>query len=513
MGIAVELPGLIERLVTARQDDAGCLHAINHSTDFSLLSDDLHAECRQQLAGYVAKTDLLNDAPNNFIFASSLLASRFGDRAGLDALAYLFHLAQQSALKNTIFWNIVRYASMRSISYDREIAGLYFELLRAWPIEKVNLGGCPPLDFDSVVVVTQLLNLQHAPTADAIDYVRILRQLGYRPLVINTNELPEQTGLPLIDAFAANKRSDLTGMMTLDTDNESFPLFTPPAEMPSREGLALTAALIRTIDPRLCIKVGGFSLLQEELGEIAPSVIFPTSTNLVPSRRCASVLFNDLSESDRVLMADQGIGKQNIFDGYRYSYRLPVVKPQAFERSQFGADASDFVIAIVGNRLSTEVDREFRSLLMALRAHIPQAKILFVGPLDSDAQHDIRNQLGDAAAFLAYANDLCSLYRCCNLYLNPRRSGGGTSAALALAAGIPAYSLNTGDVARILPQSFVFEKPDALVSAVVELAETSNHSYPRDLAYKSWSIISDRFSFVKDVLHRMGQCVAEESAQ
>lgn len=513
MGMTAELPGLIGRLVTARQDDTACLQAINNSTEFGQLPDDLHARCRHQLAGYVAKTALLNDAPNNFIFASSLLAARFGDRAGLDALAFLFRFAQQPTLKNAIFWNIVRYASVRAIPYDREIAGLYFELLSAWPVERVTLGGLPPLDFDSVVVVTQLLTLQHAPTADAVDYVRILRRLGYRPLIVNTNELPEQTGLPLIDAFAANKRNDLTGLMTLDAHNESFPLFTPPAEMPSREGLALSAALIRAIDPRLCIKVGWFSLLQEELGEIGPSVIFPTSATLVPSRRCASVLFNDLSAADRVLMAEHGIDTQNVFDGYRYSYRLPAVKTQAFERSQFGADAASFVIAIVGNRLDTEVDREFRSLLMAVREQVPRAKILFVGPLDPDVQNEIRTQLGDSAAFLRYADDLCGLYRICDLYLNPRRGGGGTSAAYALAAGIPAFSLNSGDVARILPQPFLFDDSDSLIVGITSLAAAPDRLRMQDLARKSWAAISDRSALVADVLRRMRQNIAETPAQ
>lgn len=513
MGKTADLPSLIGRLVTARQDDTACLQAINNSAEFGHLTDDVHARCQHQLAGYVAKTAFLNDAPNNFIFASSLLAARFGDRAGLDALAHLFRFAQEPALKSVIFWNIVRYASVRAIPYDREIAGLYFELLRAWPIDRVTLDRLPPLDIDSVVIVNQFLTLQHAPTADAIDYARILRGLGYRPLIVNTNELPEQTGLPLIDAFAANKRNDLTGFMTLDAHDESFPLFTPPAEMPSREGLALTVALVRAIDPCLCVSVGGFSLLQEELGAIAPSVIFPTSATLVPSRSCASVLFNDLSAADRILMAEHGIGTQSIFDGYRYSYRMPAVKAQAFERSQFGADAASFVIAIVGNRLDTEVDREFRTLLAAVHAQVPLAKFLFVGPLDPDVQNEIWTQLGDSTAFLPYANDLLGLYRICDLYLNPRRNGGGTSAAFALAAGIPAFSLNSGDVARILPQPFLFHDSGSLIAGIASLAATSDRLGIQDLARKSWAAISDRSALVADVLRRMGQNIAEKPAQ
>ena len=47
---------------------------------------------------------------------------------------------------------------------------------------------------------------------------------------------------------------------------------------------------------------------------------------------------------------------------------------------------------------------------------------------------------------MGYQEDVLAVNECCDVYLNPRRIGGGTSGAAALYKGLPVVTLNYGDV-------------------------------------------------------------------
>jgi hypothetical protein len=500
---ARKLYDLIGRLTAAQADDYACLQAIFDSDEFLRLSEQETKNCRKLLASFVSSPQRMRVQPNNYIFASSLLIAKFDDRAGLDALRQVMQDQSDAVIKLSLFWNIVRYASLRTISYARELADLYFDLLKAWPIDQIDLTGLPPLNFDCIVLVSQFLTSSHAPTADAIDYCRILRKLGYNPLLINTNELPSEIPLPLMDAFGAEKRNDLVGMQNVNVDDCSLTMFTPSDAMPSGRGFSLTLAFIKAIKPKFCLFVGGLSLLQEEVGNLVPTIIMPTTVEFVPSRTCATALFGDLADSQLEIMTACGIDRSNVFDGYRYNYSLKNSVNEDYKRSQFGAFPHSFVTVIVGNRLPLEVDLQFKNYLHDMIKAIPNFYCLFVGPLDHATRKDLESRFRSSAGFVSYAQDLVSLYGQCDLYLNPKRQGGGSSAAYALAAGLPVYSLALGDVGKILPKEFLFNNQQQLFEGVKDYFVNERRKEARDLAHSTWKKISDRQSLLADILGRL----------
>ena len=58
----------------------------------------------------------------------------------------------------------------------------------------------------------------------------------------------------------------------------------------------------------------------------------------------------------------------------------------------------------------------------------------------------------------------------CGLCLNPRRTGGGASAAQALAAGVPILSFPGGDVASVAGPDFLVTDEDAFIAQAAALA-------------------------------------------
>ena len=55
---------------------------------------------------------------------------------------------------------------------------------------------------------------------------------------------------------------------------------------------------------------------------------------------------------------------------------------------------------------------------------------------------------------LGKQEDALAVVECCNLYVNPQRRGGGSSAAEALYKGLPVVTLPIGDVAVVAGRTF-----------------------------------------------------------
>ena len=59
----------------------------------------------------------------------------------------------------------------------------------------------------------------------------------------------------------------------------------------------------------------------------------------------------------------------------------------------------------------------------------------------------------------------------CDLFVNPRRTGGGAGAAQAMAGGVPVLSFDGGDVASVAGPSFLVADEAAFVARAVALAD------------------------------------------
>ncbi len=70
---------------------------------------------------------------------------------------------------------------------------------------------------------------------------------------------------------------------------------------------------------------------------------------------------------------------------------------------------------------------------------------------------------------LGYQTDMLAVYECCVFYLNPYRQGGGCSAAEALYKGLPALSINYGDVGVSVGKEFHVRDYDNMFDKVMAM--------------------------------------------
>lgn len=108
------------------------------------------------------------------------------------------------------------------------------------------------------------------------------------------------------------------------------------------------------------------------------------------------------------------------------------------KRSTYGANATDFLFITVGNRLDAEMSNEFIDIICNFLKKNKSYKWLIVGPGKlRHLEDEYQNLIGHQVILVNYDNDLPSLYRICDAYLNPFRHGGGFSIAWAMYEGLP----------------------------------------------------------------------------
>lgn len=137
-------------------------------------------------------------------------------------------------------------------------------------------------------------------------------------------------------------------------------------------------------------------------------------------------------------------------------YDLPMpVQPTnlKYSRLDYGIDDNNFVIAIIGNRLDSEVTEKFLELLIKVLSIDLRIIIVFIGNFNNYDFIIEEEIFKERTKYLGYQNDLVGLLSIVDLYVNPPRSGGGASAIYALYNGVPVVTLDSCDVATCVSRN------------------------------------------------------------
>jgi glycosyltransferase involved in cell wall biosynthesis len=190
-------------------------------------------------------------------------------------------------------------------------------------------------------------------------------------------------------------------------------------------------------------------------------------------------------------MREWQIGPERIIEA-EYTFRLPE-RTASLSRAELGIPSEAFAIAVVGNRLDTEITAAVASELSTLLATVPRAFVVFMGTFGTYpavcAAHPI---LASRSVFIGHQRDVLAVYERCDLYINPPRYGGGSSAAFALAMGVPVLTLNEGDVASIAGDAFIVASFEAMRAAARLATEPEMRSRLAVTARARFAEISDR---------------------
>lgn len=308
---------------------------------------------------------------------------------------------------------------------------------------------------DLIVITTgQFVRGVHQPSTDMLDFVtKLVLRLGRRVVLVNTADGPVKSYFPYLGNFVSSVDRELVTAKQLVIDGLPVPFIHLPPGFTDPQMAADARDQILALKPDLILSFGTLCPVSDLCRDLLDVVSIPYGSYLPFAEPTWLALPRPLSPLEAPALAMGGLTSERVIR-IEYSYAPPPAVTVR-DKAALGLTEDTILTLIIGLRLAAEVTPEFAAALDAAVQEEPRLFFLFVGTMDNYADLVAPHPaLAARSRAQGYETDVMGLMADADLYINPPRGGGGTSAAYALSCGIPAYSLNSGDVGVVVGPAF-----------------------------------------------------------
>lgn len=366
---------------------------------------------------------------------------------------------------------------------------------------------------DFVIVTTsQLLSEQHAPTKTALDRCFILMKVLHKKvLLINTAEQGADVGnILLYHRMQTNYKDILSRKDHIRYRDISIPFIQYSAHMP--EVAAAQELLLLTTEkkPAYIINIGGSSLVTDLLSEVVPVLTIATVfSGLATTHSQYQMIGRALKEEDLKILQFRGKTSDHVISG-RFTFSLKE-QTQTLTRELLGIPTDCFAMVIIGARIGREITDAFADLLESLvdEGCFP----VFVGEMDYESLLANHGKLREHSVYLGSRSDVLAVMDEMDIYVNPRRNGGGSSVVEAMVKGVVPLTLTYGDVYVNTGDEFAVADYSAMREEILRLQR--DHAYynkKSEAAVERATILMDSATAFTEVLDEFeARCQQAES--
>lgn len=342
-----------------------------------------------------------------------------------------------------------------------------------------------PLDFipweernpNLVLFLTeQMLGLYHAPTRNTLERCAACKKiLGKEVLLINTAEAANHIrDLPFYGKKICLYNEELKGVERLEYQGVKIAYMQCEQNtMPRVDILELLLLEIRRLRPCYIITMGGNSILANLANSMVPVLSIGLGfSELEATEVKYQTLGRQFRQEDIELLGRCGKPLTHVIPT-RFTFDI---KPQTkqLERKGLGIPEGKFVSIVVGMRLKYEVTDAFAKMLESAIGE--DDLILFAGEFPTyDAFMERHSRLRDHAKYIGFQEEMLAVMECCDLFINPDRKGGGTSAVEAMEKGVPVVTTSYGDVACDAGEEFQCQDYQAMAKEIIRYREDKEY--------------------------------------
>ncbi|MEX0300009.1 MAG: glycosyltransferase [Kordiimonas sp.] len=301
---------------------------------------------------------------------------------------------------------------------------------------------------NKVVIVTKQIQMPpHAPSVRTFEFAKnLIEDHGKEVLIVCSSENSRLASGPINPAIQAQYEERLlTGINNVSYEGTNLPFKLCGNGIFNEETGREAIRAILDFSPEMILSIGAPNLLGELFHESSFGFFYMSGRSIPITRHHYYHTWDEPTPEDWETLENEGIADQHLFTSTP-GYHKPVQFSQ-LTREQFNIPNDAFIYAVIGGRLGTEVNKEFRQVLANIAEEQPKAHFLFAGGFNGyEKAFDDQPQIKEHCHFIGMMPDIMAVYEICDVYLNPTRKGGGSSAAQAAMAGLPILTLPTGDV-------------------------------------------------------------------
>lgn len=323
------------------------------------------------------------------------------------------------------------------------------------------------------VFTPQFLGLNHAPTRRVLDRCVNLLHLGYEVILINTAEaLSTVKHIKIYSAMSGNYLPQYSNINSVDYDGYKIPFYQSAQNTPNSLEILSILGIVKEYKPHMIFAFGNYNIVSDMASLMVPVANVPFATSLPVTRATFNIKMGLVEDKDYEILKKFNIPEESLIEDIP-TYKLKVQNTN-FIKSDLGIPEDKFILAIVGSRLDIEISDEF--ILKLLETTNNNTHVVIIGDFKRyeklSNEHEI---FKNNTTLLGYQNDVLAVYDCCNLYVNPERSGGGASSAEALSKGLPIVTLKYGDVYYSVGEEFGVDSMDDMVQCINKLANDKKY--------------------------------------
>ncbi|MGR6128408.1 glycosyltransferase [Paenibacillus sp. SER-28] len=415
--------------------------------------ESLNSNSRQEIVTEIEQ--MISDYKNWGLYLTSFLLACTKDQKFLEDIFEYIEKEVRIDVLHFIYWQITsllfttpKLKTKKNTNRLKKIYRRYFEYFNNQIANEGNWIPYEERNKDLVVVVAgQILSMSHSPTQVALDHCKALYNLKKNIFLINTADMPRSIVTPYFNAVLFNYDEGYNQAGRLMYENSSIPFSQCEKEMPDGDQIMELIQAIQYLKPLFVLSISGSNVSADLFSNFVPVITLPLAYDLPTSESTFSILPRKINQADLNTLEELNRSRESVIESvFTYKYTPPQTK---MHREYWGLGEENFVLAVVGNRLDAELDDSFLTELDDLLKCNDHTRIMFIGELENYKK--ITNRyvtLDKQSVHVGAQKDLAAVYEVCDAYLNTVRSGGGTSAAIALRQGLPVFTYAFGDVAH-----------------------------------------------------------------
>ena len=355
-------------------------------------------------------------------------------------------------------------------------------------------------EVDILIITQQFLTLNHAPTRDTLNYIKELQSIGRDVELLVTNEaMPEKVWF-----YRPNIRPDLIGPFNIEIEGRNV-LGLGLKHAQTLENIESVVSFYKKRNPKIIISVGAYSIYAECLGRRTKLITIPLSVEFFYSKYSDVLIwFSGNNIRLKEIKTEYNIDEIKVVTSINYQYTEPQFGIKV-TKDELGLEPNRKTGIIVGNRLDLDLNGEALNFLERLM-NLHQINLVIVGKVEEDLKNYLSSRYTESIKFIRFHDNLVDLFAVADFFVNPKRLGGGTSAAHALSVGVLVFTLNFGDVSKIAIPECIFDSYEEMLGLGEILIDEVKFIEYRNKSIEKFKKISDKKSMLIELIN-----ISEES--